>query len=170
GNFGKHLFPLTIEVLGYLAKKGKYSQNMNMVPLWPNLNHFQAITTMEFSDGQSYFDALKCMLPCIVQLLPANSPLIHCLRAYACIQLIADIIHKGSTINYNTRVGEGFQQEVKQAYHLTNYKNVDEQMTRIDENQEAIAHIRMTIDAYEKELKGRNAEAEEEKKALQYPS
>ncbi|KAF8514399.1 hypothetical protein JB92DRAFT_3115676 [Gautieria morchelliformis] len=213
GKFWKHLFPLTIEVLGDLAKKGKYSQNMNMVPSWPNLNHFQSITTMEFSDGQSYFDALKCILPCIVQLLPANSPLIHCLRAYACIRLIAglhmiselqlnklqeylqeyedyckevqelygkifnfpkqhalvhltyDIIHKGSTINYNTRVGEGFQQEAKQAYHLTNFKNVEEQMTRIDENQEAIARIRMAIDAYEKELKDRNAEAEEEKKA-----
>ncbi|KAF8523994.1 hypothetical protein JB92DRAFT_2827152 [Gautieria morchelliformis] len=104
GKFGKHLFPLTIEVLGDLAKKGKYSQNisMNMVPSWPNLNHFQSITTMEFSDGQSYFEALK---------------------------------------------------------------NVEEQMTRIDENQEAIARIRMAIDAYEKELKDRNAEAEEEKKA-----
>jgi hypothetical protein len=32
---------------------------MNQVPSWPNLKHFQSITTMDFSDAQGYLDALK---------------------------------------------------------------------------------------------------------------
>ena len=32
---------------------------MKEVPAWPNLKHFESITTMEFSDGQGYLDALK---------------------------------------------------------------------------------------------------------------
>ncbi|KAF8522668.1 hypothetical protein JB92DRAFT_2827536 [Gautieria morchelliformis] len=174
GKFGKHLFPLTIEVLGDLAKKGKYSQNMNMVPSWPNLNHFQSITTIEFSDGlhmiselqlnklQEYLQEYEDYCKEVQELYGKN---FNFPKQHALVHLTYDILHKGSTINYNTWVGEGFQQDVKQAYHLTNFKNVEEQMTRIDENQEAIARIRMAIDAYEKELKDRNAEAEEEKKA-----
>ncbi|KAF8527226.1 hypothetical protein JB92DRAFT_3081531 [Gautieria morchelliformis] len=183
GKFGKHLFPLTIEVLEDLAKKGKYSQNMNMVPSWPNLNHFQSITTMEFSDAyacirliagfhmiselqlnklQEYLQEYKDYCKEVQELY---GKVFNFSKQHALVHLTYDIIHKGSTINYDTLVGEGFQQEVKQAYHLTKFKKVEEQMTRIDENQEAIAHIGMAIDAYEKELKDRNAEAEEEKKA-----
>ena len=33
--------------------------SMNNVPSWPNLKHFASITTMDFSDSQSYLDALK---------------------------------------------------------------------------------------------------------------
>jgi hypothetical protein len=77
--------------------------------------------------------------------------------------VIADIRNKGSTPNTCTRPSEGFQQEVAETYKETNGKNTDiqvrtmhvpwalslpnfgHQMTRIDENHEAIAQIRMTI-------------------------
>lgn len=41
---------------------------------------------------------------------------------------LADLRWKGCIDNYSTRPGEGFQQEVKQAYHQTNYKNVEIQV------------------------------------------
>ncbi|KAF8582039.1 hypothetical protein K439DRAFT_1647685 [Ramaria rubella] len=183
GKWGKHLWPLLLEILGTLKKKGELS--------------IKSITTLDFSDGQGYFDILKCILPCIVQLHPADSPMIHCIRAYACFCIFAgfhviteqqiermkghlktyeyscseihamygkdfnfpkqhapahleyDITHKGATINYNAHVGEGVQQEVQQAYVQTNGKKVEGQMTHIDENQEAIACIRMAVDAYD---------------------
>jgi len=74
--------------------------SMSKVARWRDLKHFKHITTTEFGDGQAFFDILRvgvlcsyhiinvdlsppqCILPCIVQLLPANLPLIHCIRAY----------------------------------------------------------------------------------------
>ncbi|KAF8584594.1 hypothetical protein K439DRAFT_1646883 [Ramaria rubella] len=208
GVFGRHLFPLVLIILADLGLKGNYSQNMQQVPSWPGLKHFESITTMEFSDGQSYFDALKLIVPCIVQLLPTNSPLVHCLCLFACIHMIAglhrvtehyldklqeylkeyedacmkveniygksfdfpkqhmlvhfshDIIHKGATINYSTRVGEGFQQKSGQAYELTNHKNVEAQMTKVDEIQEAIGSIRIAVDAYDAEILKSNEQSQ----------
>ncbi|KAF8577038.1 hypothetical protein K439DRAFT_1622385 [Ramaria rubella] len=204
GKWGKHLWPLLLEILGTLKKKGELSINMNLVPRWPNLKHFLSVTTLDFSDGQGYFDILK--------LLPADSPMIHCIRAYACFRIFAglhviteqqiermkghlktyeyrcseihamygkdfnfpkqhapahleyDITHKGATINYNTHVGEGVQQEVQQAYVQTNGKKVEGQMTHIDENQEAIGCIRMAVDAYDAELKEQTGEIELQEK------
>ncbi|KIJ28811.1 hypothetical protein M422DRAFT_269862 [Sphaerobolus stellatus SS14] len=66
------------------------------------------------------------------------------------LHLPEDLRAKGSTVNYTTRPGEGFQQEVKQAYDQTNFKNTEPQMTRIDENQEAIARIRTAVDIHDK--------------------
>jgi hypothetical protein len=77
--------------------------------------------------------------------------------------VIEDIENKGTTDNFVARPGEGFHQEVKEAWNQTNCKDTDlqvgvslsgegfacnchSQMTRIDENQEVIAQIRMTVD------------------------
>ncbi|KAJ6455887.1 hypothetical protein C8R45DRAFT_1082424 [Mycena sanguinolenta] len=40
-------------------------------------------------DGRSFYDILKCVLPCIVQLLPANVTLVHWIRAYECCRIMA---------------------------------------------------------------------------------
>ncbi|KAF8587172.1 hypothetical protein K439DRAFT_1645943 [Ramaria rubella] len=218
GKWGKHLWPLLLEVLGDLKKKGDLSKNMNLVPRWPNLKHFRSVTTLEFSDGQGFLDVLKCILPCIVQLLPASSPFVHCIRAYACFRMLAglhaitelqiqrmkgylesygywceklsdlygkdfnfpkqhapahleyDIVNKGATNNYSTCVGEGFQQEVQQAYVPTNGKRVEGQMVTIDENQEAVACIRMAVDAYDMAAKEEAAEIGRDEKPKDTPS
>ncbi|KIJ23362.1 hypothetical protein M422DRAFT_276077 [Sphaerobolus stellatus SS14] len=65
------------------------------------------------------------------------------------VHLPEDLRAKGSTINYTTRPGEGFQQEVQQAYNQTNFKNTETQMTQIDENQEAIARIRTAVNTHD---------------------
>lgn len=81
---------------------------MSKFPRWSGLKHFHAVSTTEFSDGQAFYDILKvrdlatcpasvctgiakkphshllnqCILPCVVDLLPKNSSLVHCIRAY----------------------------------------------------------------------------------------
>ncbi|KAF8584946.1 hypothetical protein K439DRAFT_1646749 [Ramaria rubella] len=217
GKWGKHLWPLLLEVLGNLKKKGDLSKHMHLVPRWPNLKHFISVTTLEFSDGQGFLDVLKCILPCIVQLLPTSSPFVHCIRAYAHFWMLAglhaitelqiqrikgylesygywceklsdlygkdfnfpkqhapthlgyDIVNKGATNNYSTCVGEGFQQEVQQAYIQTNGKKVEGQMITIDENQEAIACIRMAVDAYDMATKEVAAEIGHDEKPKETP-
>ncbi|KAF8573745.1 hypothetical protein K439DRAFT_1374478, partial [Ramaria rubella] len=167
--FGRHLFPLILIILADLGLKGNYSQSMQQVPSWTGLKHFESITTMEFSDGQSYFDALKLILPCIVQLLPTNSPLkvenIHGKsfdfpKQHMLVHLSHDIIYMGATINYSTCVEEGFQQESGQAYELTNHKNVEAQMTKVDEFQEAIGSICIAVDAHDAEIQKSNEQSQ----------
>jgi hypothetical protein len=88
-------------------------------------------------------------------------------KQHACAHAIDDIHDKGVPAGYSTRPGEGFHQEVKEAYEQTNFKNTDPQvgspphsdlvfgliystqLARIDENKEAFARIRMAIDAYD---------------------
>ncbi|KAJ7090711.1 hypothetical protein C8R44DRAFT_835939 [Mycena epipterygia] len=82
GKWGKHIWPLLLEVLKDNGYKGRLAMNMAKVPRWRGLKHFLNVTTEEYTDGQAFLDILKCILPCIVQLLPSNSPLVHCIRAY----------------------------------------------------------------------------------------
>ena len=78
---------------------------MREFPSWNSLKHFNHVSTISFTDGQSFYDILKvgfrlyyqgtlelfciqCILPCIVQLLPRNSSLIHCIRACQCYRIV----------------------------------------------------------------------------------
>lgn len=102
-------------------------------------------------------------------------------KQHAVSHVVEDIEEKGTTNNFNTRPGEGFFQEVEEAYEQTNKKNADVQvrilnqwsqlcwptithrfqMARIDENQEAIARIRMAIDNYDRARRHLDAEEDE---------
>ncbi|KAJ7274786.1 hypothetical protein C8J57DRAFT_1592115, partial [Mycena rebaudengoi] len=82
GKWGKHLWPLLQEVLANSGLKGMITTNMAKVPRWPRLKHFENVTTKDINDGQSWLDIEKCILPCVVQLLPKNSPLVHAIRAH----------------------------------------------------------------------------------------
>ncbi|KAJ6577876.1 hypothetical protein B0H19DRAFT_985472 [Mycena capillaripes] len=201
GKWGHHLWPLLLDELEKIKQKGPFAENMRHFPRWPDLKHFDEVTTTHFTDGQSFYDILICILPCIVQLMPANDPLVHCIRGYqrcrrmagmrcmpvsrlqrtnafigdydswadrvsdvygkdfdffkqhALYHLVQDIQDKGTTDHGSTRPGEGFQQEAHAAYSRTNGKNVVHQMSRIDETQEAMARIRMNINAYDEALR-----------------
>ncbi|KAJ7204211.1 hypothetical protein C8J57DRAFT_1454650 [Mycena rebaudengoi] len=198
GKWGHHLWDLLLDELEKIEKKAPFAENMRGFPRWPNLKHFNEVTTIHFTDGQSFYDILKCVLPCIVQLFPPNNVLVNCIRAYvryrimvgmhcmtegrlqrlqvfiedyeywctrvtevygknfdffkqhAASHVVKDIRDKGTTNHGSTRPGEGFQQEARQAYVRTNCKEVEQQMVRIDETQEAMARIRMTINNYDK--------------------
>ncbi|KAJ7768112.1 hypothetical protein DFH07DRAFT_1008731 [Mycena maculata] len=213
GKWGKHLWPLLLQVLQQRGYKGRLAMNMASMPPWAGLKHFSHVTTIEYTDGQSFFDILKCILPCIVQLLPKKSNLVHCIRAYsqyrlmiglhctteerigrlngyikkyerfcqkvtkehgksfdfpkqhACAHVMDDLRDKGTTNHHTTRLGEGFHQEVKEAYSHTNGKNEDPQLARIDENQEAIALIQMRVNESDQAQAEESADTESDEPA-----
>ncbi|KAJ7125530.1 hypothetical protein C8R43DRAFT_1146762, partial [Mycena crocata] len=82
GKWGKHLWPLLQEVLSRSGLKGMITENMAKIPRWPGLKHFENVTTKDINDGQSWLDIEKCILPCVVQYLPRNSPFVHAIRAH----------------------------------------------------------------------------------------
>ena len=49
-------------------------------------------------------------------------------KQHAISHVIEDIREKGATPNFSTRMGEGFQQEVAEAYNQTNKRNPDHQV------------------------------------------
>lgn len=49
-------------------------------------------------------------------------------KHHALVHLPFDLKMKGSTDNYTTRPGEGFQQEVQQAYDQTNFRDTEKQV------------------------------------------
>jgi hypothetical protein len=77
GKWGKHGWPLILKVLGTLRNKGSLTQkyvsydsrcaettfitlcSMAKVARWQDLKHFRNVTTIEYTDGQSFLDILK---------------------------------------------------------------------------------------------------------------
>ncbi|KIJ42288.1 hypothetical protein M422DRAFT_254693 [Sphaerobolus stellatus SS14] len=194
GEWGKHQWPLLRETILDGAGKQKLAANMRHVPRWRSLKHFNDVTSVEFSDGNSFKEILKCIVPCLVDVLHSNSPVIHCLRFLAIIRALAglwpvseeyivylektclprydkfcsklskeygknydypkhhslvhipfDLRAKAAVDNYTTRPGEGFQQEVQQAYDQTNFRDTEPQMVCIDENQECRKNLKCRI-------------------------
>ncbi|KAJ7829496.1 hypothetical protein B0H14DRAFT_2366583, partial [Mycena olivaceomarginata] len=124
--------------------------SMSQFPRWPGLAHLDSPTTIDFSDGETFWTILKCALPCLVQLLPANSCLVRTVRVmqktrmmvikldqvvsrelgkdfnflkqHSLSHAVNDIRTKGTSRNMNTCVGEGFQQEVSAMYQKTSGK------------------------------------------------
>lgn len=81
---------------------------MHQVPRWRGLKHQNHVTTVEYADGQTFFDILKvsdnlfsslkstdvfgqCILPCIAQTIKKGSPLVECIRAYSRYHMMVDV-------------------------------------------------------------------------------
>ncbi|KAL1754470.1 hypothetical protein FB107DRAFT_275798 [Schizophyllum commune] len=177
GKWGDHLWELLLKVVATIEDgPRRLNEYMRSFPRWQDFKHF-----------------INSILPCVTQILPSNSVLVKCIRAYLkyrmmigmtcmterrlqlvrqyvqeyqhCCEQVSKAYHKNfkfykqhftchaerdirekGTLNHAcTRPGEGFIQEAAEAYSQTSKKNVDPQMTRIDENKEAVAQIRMTI-------------------------
>ncbi|KAJ7300590.1 hypothetical protein DFH08DRAFT_828328 [Mycena albidolilacea] len=127
-------------------------------PPWRDLKHLSSPTTVEYSDGQTFLDILECALPCIVQLLPPNSCLVKVIQIMvkALILLGLNVAtetrlgylrkfiaeyekicnNKGTSWNQNTRVSEGFQQEIATQYTKTNGKDAEHQVNEWQKSQE----------------------------------
>ncbi|KAG1829953.1 hypothetical protein EV424DRAFT_1583845 [Suillus variegatus] len=139
GKFGKHLWRLLLSILEDLNVKGQLTINMRGVDRWLNLKHFLNVTTIEYADGTAYFDILR-------HVSTQYNKNFDFLKQHLTTHIIPDIRQKGTLDNYETHVGEGFHQEVQEAYKQTNCKDTEPQMARIDENLEAVARIHMLID------------------------
>ncbi|KAJ6461691.1 hypothetical protein C8R45DRAFT_841971, partial [Mycena sanguinolenta] len=80
GKWGHHLWPLILDLLGELRLLTEMTDMMGQFPRWRNLKHIDDLATKDFTDGQTHFDILKCIVFVLVQLLPADCSLIHCTR------------------------------------------------------------------------------------------
>ncbi|KAJ7715086.1 hypothetical protein DFH07DRAFT_1015398 [Mycena maculata] len=139
GKWGKHLWPLLQDVLSRSGLKGMITANMAKVPRWPGLKHFENVTTKDINDGQSWLDIEKCILPCVVQLLPRNSPFVHAIRAHLLTRMMMGL-HCISEEQIKRK--DNYQEEYGK------YCN----MTDLDAIREAMALIRMTVDQYDLEI------------------
>ncbi|KAJ7493651.1 hypothetical protein FB451DRAFT_1164530 [Mycena latifolia] len=196
GIWGRHLWVVIKEYLQNNGLASDFNQHMSQFPRWRNLKHIQSPTTIEYSEGQTFLDILKCALPCLVQLLPPNSCLVRVVRVMQkiCVLLGLEVhtntrlerLHeaigeyekiceeisrkhgkvfdflkqhflghaidafksKGTSRNMNTRVGEGFQQEVATLYKKTNGKNAEHQISVMDENEETMARLDMLVNLW----------------------
>ncbi|KAJ7731024.1 hypothetical protein B0H16DRAFT_1733441 [Mycena metata] len=209
GKWGKHVWPCLKEYLQAEKLASKFNDNMNQFPRWRGLKHEPSPTTIDYSDGQTFLDILKCSLPCLVQLLPQNSAFVYIVRVMTKLRIMLGLpvttktrlahthelileyeaasgnlyrdfgknfnllkqhflqhacrafVSKGTSRNMTTRVGEGFQQEVAKMYGKTNGKNAGHQISRQDENEEAMARIQMAVDEWEKSQKDSDIEDHE---------
>ncbi|KAK0471475.1 hypothetical protein IW261DRAFT_1425114 [Armillaria novae-zelandiae] len=75
-----------------------------------------------------------------------------------------DIIAKGATKNYNTKVNESMHGPLKKAYQIqTNFKDVAEQILRTDHRYNIIMQIRQQIDRQKKHQEEENDDLSEDK-------
>ncbi|KAJ7215965.1 hypothetical protein GGX14DRAFT_359331, partial [Mycena pura] len=75
---------------------------------------------------------------------------------------VDDILAKGVLRNATTRVGEGTHQEVAQHYAATNFRDVDGQVCRLNEEQEAVARTRLFVDEFNAQLANNAGQLEPE--------
>ncbi|KZS96286.1 hypothetical protein SISNIDRAFT_407226 [Sistotremastrum niveocremeum HHB9708] len=199
---GKKIFLLIVEILK--AARKEFSES----PSYPQLKHFDRVTDISYTDGNTIFNIIKNLVFCIVDLMPLNSPWVHLVRAYtrfrvliglrvmtdtrialgkklleiydywahvrypycdelltsnivyllkkvyqqerlsldypkhsACRHVFDDIRSAGVTSNYVTKHGESYNAEMKASHNQTNFKDVEKQMWKIDQNHEVLAHM-----------------------------
>ncbi|KAJ7079129.1 hypothetical protein B0H15DRAFT_859196 [Mycena belliarum] len=209
GKWGRHVWVTIKEYLQTNMLASKFNDYMNQFPRWRGLKHTPSPTTIDYSEGQTFVDILKCALPCLVQLLPRSSCLVRIVRVmqeirimlglwvtfktrldhlqdlerkyesacnevhkqhgkdfnflkqHSLIHAIDDFVSKGTSRNMTTRVGEGFQQEVEKMYHKTNGKRAERQISLQDENEEAMARIKMAVDEWRQRQEDPDIEEDE---------
>ncbi|KAJ6578565.1 hypothetical protein B0H19DRAFT_931247 [Mycena capillaripes] len=211
GKFGRHLWEVTKTYLKDLGKTNEFNECLEDFPRWRGLKHISAATLIDYSEGQTFLDILKCILPCLVHLLPAKSALVNALRALQQFRMLVgvhcssesrlallntfvreyeiacrgvhnkdfdflkqhytshaadDIRQKGTTNHMSTRTGEGFQQDVTRHYGLTNGKDAERQMVRIDESEEAMARIDMIVADHNAREKQQSEDSEDKANQL----
>ncbi|KAJ6625202.1 hypothetical protein B0H10DRAFT_2161973 [Mycena sp. CBHHK59/15] len=103
--------------------------------------HESSPTTIDFSDGQTFLDILK-------DVSQKHNKSLDFLKQHFLSHAIDNFRAKGTSKNMNTRVREGFQQEVSAQYTKTNGKNAEHQIPIMDEREEAMARIQMAVDAW----------------------
>ncbi|KAJ7034060.1 hypothetical protein C8F04DRAFT_956956, partial [Mycena alexandri] len=116
GKWGRHTWVLIKEYLQSGGLASKFNDYMNQFPRWRGLKHISSPTTIDYSEGQTFVhDALGKDF--------------NFLKQHSLSHAIEDFMSKGTSRNMNTRVGEGFQQEVEKMYQKTNGKNAEHQVS-----------------------------------------
>ncbi|EGO30670.1 hypothetical protein SERLADRAFT_364543 [Serpula lacrymans var. lacrymans S7.9] len=152
GLWGHHLwkeFLFWIEAEGRAASH-QLDDQFNGMPRWRNLNHFDRVASIEFSDATKHEDISKFTRQRLLQLAADglrdkswNFPKMH-MNKHA----FEDIEAKGVTRNYNTKPNEQLHGPLKDSYRFrTNFKHVAEQCL-------VSCFIRQDIAAFDSQLMG----------------
>ncbi|KZT31076.1 hypothetical protein SISSUDRAFT_995550 [Sistotremastrum suecicum HHB10207 ss-3] len=110
----KKLFKLLKVHLNELGLGGALNEVFSTLPPYPGLKHFNSVTTIEYTDGNTMFHIMKVL----------KWKLDHPKR-HALTHVFEDIKEKGSLINSSTRTGESMIQEIKASCYQTNGKDTD---------------------------------------------
>ncbi|KAJ7729422.1 hypothetical protein B0H14DRAFT_2640427 [Mycena olivaceomarginata] len=147
--FGRHLWVYTKQVLKDLGKTNEFNKCMAEFPRWRGLDHFTAATAIDFTEGNAFLALLECIVPCVVHLLPRNSPLVNALRA---LQQFRIMVGMDCTLESRLQIMDSFGydyekacREVTRHYNRTNGRDAEHQMVVIDGNEEAMARLDMIV-------------------------
>ncbi|KAJ7107035.1 hypothetical protein C8R44DRAFT_532085, partial [Mycena epipterygia] len=87
-------------------------------PRWRDLKHISLSITIDYSDDQTFLDILKALWEDLQGSL-------NFLKQHFLSHVIGCFKDKGTSRNQNTRVGEGFQQEIAAQFQKTNGKDAE---------------------------------------------
>ncbi|KAJ7248325.1 hypothetical protein C8J57DRAFT_1475494 [Mycena rebaudengoi] len=144
GKFGKHLWIVVKNELARLGSSNEFNECLEEFPRWRGLRHIPAATLIDYAEGNVFLHMLKDI-----------EKDFNFLKQHYTSHAADDIRQKGTTNHMTTRIGEAFQQVVYQHYTRTNGRDAEQQMVKIDENEEAMAELDMLVadhDTKQKEL------------------
>ncbi|KAK0492430.1 hypothetical protein EDD18DRAFT_1108823 [Armillaria luteobubalina] len=102
--------------------------------------------------ARNEYKAMRQTLTC-TDTIPKEKKLKHWnfLKAHSHQHLFNDIEAKGIMLNYNTKPNESMHGSFKESYqHCTNFKNVDEQILRVDDWYNAMTYIQQQVNHHDK--------------------
>ncbi|KAG1833209.1 hypothetical protein F4604DRAFT_2019034, partial [Suillus subluteus] len=207
GNFSDHLWTQFQEQVKSIGRRtqSKIDEYFDSMPRWRNINHFNHVMDISFSDGSKYEDISKLIVFAAHDVIDRTSHalpylLLRCIRQYVNVDMYAalkvhtsetiaegrraiqeftrlldqysakddsgknwaypkrhahthlfdDIEAKGATRNTNTKPNEKCHGPIRRIYlRRTNFKNIAEQVLRLD-HRFLIAHsIHLDIEDYD---------------------
>ncbi|KAG1726420.1 uncharacterized protein EDB91DRAFT_1239645 [Suillus paluster] len=137
GLFGDHMWPELQLLIGLLGCNPtvKIDQNFDALPRWRNLNHFDAVMSISFTNGSKYEDIFKVKLIYLKALKKFSKLMNKYIEKSQAIRpdknwsfpknhlaahLFDDIEAKGVTCNYNTKLNEKCHGPLKD-FNLVSY-------------------------------------------------
>ncbi|KAJ7720432.1 hypothetical protein B0H16DRAFT_1432379 [Mycena metata] len=119
GLWGDHLFPVLkfhIERLG-ARQLAKLDRQIDSMPRWRNLNHFQTVSNLSFNDGSKHEDISKIMIYAVHNILTDRLGLLllQCVRGYMELNMYVGLeLHTTNTIAAGRRQLEKFGELMKE--------------------------------------------------------
>ncbi|KIM63297.1 hypothetical protein SCLCIDRAFT_24432 [Scleroderma citrinum Foug A] len=154
GKFGHHQWPELQKILERMgrSKMAKVEENLCLMPHWHGLNHFKEALSVSYTDSQKFEDLSKVIVFACHDVLTREECkdgyiLLHCLRAYIEFDLYTAFeVHTTHTLT----AGREALSTLNTLIQLrTNFKDVADQILRIDHYQLVAEHIHCKIEDHD---------------------
>ncbi|KAK0483354.1 hypothetical protein IW261DRAFT_1549818 [Armillaria novae-zelandiae] len=153
----KHLLLRLLEHVGRISGPQKCAAKRN-------LKHFDNVTTFDFGDGVKFEHMSKAYSQATDDKQFKNPTSWKIPKVHTQQHFFNDIIAKGATKNYNTKVNESMHGPLKKAYQIqTNFKDVAEQILMTDHRYNIIMQIHQQIERQKKHQEEENDDLSEDK-------